>query len=383
MGKPFRYQEEPHFFAQIAHHLEDEGVSELLELGALSATASYRGVRFAADPGTLYGIVYGTRLCTRVLAPLIRFDCHSDRYLYKTAAAIAWNELFTVSETFAVTATVSHSRIRHSKFAALRLKDAIVDFFRETTGERPSVDRTDPEILFHLHIENNKATIYLDVGGGSLHRRGYRRESVEAPMQETVAAAIIRYSDWDGERALYDPMCGSGTLLAEALMHVCRIPAAYLRPRFGFEKLPDFDFNTWKRIKEERDALIRPIPETGALAGSDVHSGAIRAARVNLAQLPHGDQIELSQRDLFRLDGLPEQTIITNPPYGLRLGKRDQIDSFYTEFGNFLKRRCNGSTCFLYAGKKDLLKHVGLRATWKKPIVSGALDGRLARYEMY
>lgn len=383
MSKQFRYQEEPHFFAQIAHHLEDEGAKELLELGASSATASYRGIRFTAEPGTLYGIVYGTRLCTRVLAPLIRFDCHSDRYLYKTAAAIAWNEMFTVTETFAVTATVSHSIIRHSKFAALRLKDAIVDFFRENAGERPSVDRTNPDILFHLHIENNKATIYLDAGGGSLHRRGYRRESVEAPMQETVAAAIIRYSGWDGERALYDPMCGSGTLLAEALMHVCRIPAAYLRPRFGFEKLPDFDLDMWNRIKEKRDRLIRPIPDTGALAGSDVHAEAIKAARTNLSQLPHGDQVKLSRKDLFRLDGLSAQTIVTNPPYGLRIGRRDQIASFYTELGNFLKRKCNGSTCFLYAGKKDLLKHVGLKASWKKPLVSGALDGRLARYELY
>jgi len=381
--KQLRYQEEPHFFAQIAHHLEDEGVTELLELGASSAIASYRGIRFTADPATLYNIVYSTRLCTRVLAPLIRFDCHSDRYLYKTAAAIEWNELFTVTETFAVTATVSHSIIRHSKFAALRLKDAIVDFFRENTGERPSVDRKSPDILFHLHIENNQATIYLDAGGGSLHRRGYRKESVEAPMQETVAAAVIRYSEWDGERALYDPMCGSGTLLAEALMHVCRIPAAYLRPRFGFEKLPDFNRDEWHRIKKERDAMIRPIPDTGTLAGSDVHPGAVQAARVNLAHLPHGDQIILSQKDMFRLDGLPEQTIVSNPPYGLRLGKHDQIGTFYTEFGNFLKRKCNGSTCFLYAGKKDLLKHVGLKASWKKPLVSGALDGRLAKYEMY
>lgn len=383
MDHPYRYQNDGKFFAQIAHHLEDLGCEELKHLGASSAKSAYRGIWFSAETTDLYKIVYQTRLCSRVLAPLIRFDCHSDRYLYKTASSIAWSDFLSTDQTFAISATVSHSRIRHSKFAALRLKDAIVDFFREHYGDRPGVDRHAPDVLFHLHIENNKATIHLDVGGGSLHRRGYRIDTVEAPMQETVAAAIIRYSEWDGEVSLHDPMCGSGTLLAEALMSVCRIPAAYLIPTLGFQRMPNFDSADWNRIKKEFDGQIRPIPESIELVGSDISSKSVAATKKNLQRLPGGDAVRVFQKDVFRLEGIPDQAIITNPPYGLRIRNRNDITSFYGRFGDFLKQKCKGSTCFLYTGKRELLKSVGLKTTWKKPLVSGALEGRLARYDLY
>ena len=199
----------------------------------------------------MYRVNYMTRLATRVLAPLLTFDCHSDKYLYKTAYSIPWSELLSVKSTFAIDANVTASRIKHSQYAAQKLKDAIVDQFREESGVRPNVETRDPDIWLNLFIRNNKATISFDTSGGSLHRRGYRVASVEAPMQETVAAAIIRYTGWDGARQLYDPMCGSGTLLAEAAMHYCRIPAGYLRKKFGFMRLPDFNNSLWKKIKQD------------------------------------------------------------------------------------------------------------------------------------
>ena len=237
----FTYQKSDRYFAQIAEGLEDLGRKELQELGARDIKPGYRGFYFSADKDSLYRLSYCSRLLSRVLAPLILFDCHSAKYLYKTACKIDWASLIDLKDTFAVKANVSHSKITHSQYASLRLKDAIVDVFRSNTGERPNVDTKTPDVLFNLYIQNNKATIYLDTSGASLHRRGYRLQSIAAPMQEIVAAAIIRLSAWDGSRPLVDPMCGSGTLLCEAMMHYCRIPAGFLRKKFGLESLPDFD----------------------------------------------------------------------------------------------------------------------------------------------
>ena len=204
----YQYQQTNRYFAQIAGGLEETGVLELAELGATDITPSYRGIYFNADAAVLFRVNYRTRLITRVLAPLLTFDCHSDKYLYQTARDIEWTDFLTPDSTFAVFATVSGSNINHSKFAALRLKDAIVDQFRDATGKRPSIDTRKPDVWLNLWIKNDQAVISLDTSGGSLHRRGYRTASVEAPMQETVAAAAIRFSGWDGETPLYDPMCG-------------------------------------------------------------------------------------------------------------------------------------------------------------------------------
>lgn len=379
----FRYQKNNTYFAQVAHPIEELGAAELTELGARSVEAQYRGIRFQADQATLYRVVYGSRLCNRILAPLIRFDCHSDRYLYKTASSIDWSQFLDVNSTFAISATVSQSNIKHSQYAALRMKDAIIDYFREKTGSRPDIDRRNPDVWFGLHIQNNQATISLDAAGGSLHRRGYRKKSVEASMQETVAAAIIRMSGWNGETPLIDPMCGSGTLLAEALMHVCKIPAGYLRSSFGFEQLPDFNRWVWNSVRSDMKKQIRPIPDTAQITGSDVDKEAISASKENLGNLPHGSSVSLKCSKYSARGPLTGSTIVVNPPYGRRIGKNTDIEQFYKDFGDFLKNECSGSVCYLYAGKRELLKSVGLRASWKKPLVNGALEGRLARYDLY
>ena len=378
----YKYQEHPRYFAQVAGGLEEVGSAEITGLGAREVAPAYRGLYFDADPATLYRINYRSRLLTRVLAPLTSFSCHNPDYLYRTLLEVDWSDFMNVDDTFAVFANVSNSKIRHSKYAALRVKDAIVDQFRERTGRRPSVDTTSPSVWFNLYIENNHATLSLDTSGGSLHRRGYRTESTSAPMQETVAAAIIQMTGWDGESPLYDPMCGSGTLLAEALMHVCRIPAGYLRPRFGFEALPDFDPALWTRVRKKANANIRPLPD-GLISGSDRDASAVEAARMNLAQLPHGDHIRLKVADMLALEGFSGTTLVMNPPYGKRMSQTDEAMGLMKSIGDFLKQRCTGSTAYVYVGERSLLKSVGLRPTWKRELISGALDGRLAKYEMY
>ena len=378
----YAYQKTNRYFCQTAEGLEELAAAELEELGATEVNPVFRGLFFSAEPAELYGIVYRARLASRLLAPLISFDCHSPKYLHKTAGSLDWSDFMNLDTTFAVSAGVAESAINHSQYAALCLKDAIVDQFRDRTGERPSVDVRNPEVQFHLYIHKNVATIYLDLGSGSLHRRGYRVETVEAPMQELLAAAIVRLSEWDGERCIYDPMCGSGTILCEALMSHCRIPAGYLRQRFGFERLPDFDPKVWRAVKQAADSAIRPL-QKGLIAGSDIDPQAIAATKTNLKRLPGGENVELKACGFQQLPGLNDCTIATNPPYGLRLGHQDQIGAFITEFGDFMKQRCKGSTAYVYLGKRELLKQVGLRSKWKKPLMNGQLDGRLARFDLY
>ena len=379
----YKYQEYSRFFAQIAGGSEELGAAELEELGAAETSPAYRGVYFNADHEALYRINYCARLPTRILAPLTSFMCHDADYLYRIAREdVDWSDFLDVGRTFAVFANLSNSKINHSRYAALRLKDAIVDQFRDRTGERPSVDTRDPDLWLNLYIENNHATISLGTSGGSLHRRGYRRGGGEAPMQETVAAAIIRMSGWDGERALHDPMCGSGTLLAEALMHYCRIPASYLRDRFGFEMLPDFDRSAWDRVKSDADASMRPLPED-LIIGSDIDADALETARLNLNSLLSGERVDLRQSDFRELPDLENVTLVVNPPYGVRMGRRENVAQLIGDFGDFLKQKCTGSTAYVYVGKPELLKSVGLRTSWKKPLVNGALEGRLAKYELY
>jgi putative N6-adenine-specific DNA methylase len=322
-----------------------------------------------------------TRLATRVLAPLITFDCHSDKYLYKTANSIAWNELFSVRETFAIDANVSDSNITHSQYAAQKLKDAIVDQFRDACGERPSVRTRDPDIWLNLFIRNNKATISIDTSGGSLHRRGYRVATVEAPMQETVAAAIIRYTGWDGERPLYDPMCGSGTLLCEAAMHYCRIPAGYFRSEFGFMRLPDYDKALWKMVRQECDAQIKPLPP-GLVSGSDKSRDDAHVARQNCRELPGGENIAIGVKAFQDIQSLDDTIIVVNPPYGVRMKDRGDPGRLLGEFSDFLIERCRGSVAYIYFGKEKQMETVKLRAAWKKPMKSGGLDGFLAKYKI-
>ena len=378
----YLYQKSKRYFAQAADDIKDIAGQELLELGAADISSAYRGLHFNADPQALYRINYHSRLINRVLAPLVSFNCHSDRYLYKKASEIRWEDFLGPSNTFAVFASVSHSIINHSKYAALRLKDAVVDYFRERTGERPSVDRRNPDLWLNLHIENNTAVISIDTSGGSLHRRGYRKESVQAPMIETLAAAIIKHSGWNADKPLYDPFCGSGTILCEAFMQASNIPAAFMRKKFGFERLPDFKPKIWEQVKTEGLKKTAEIPD-GLISGSDISPEAVKTAQDNCRILDKTKKIHLIQQDIFDIKNLENKVIICNPPYGIRMGRSQNLSSFYKEFGDFLKQRCQGSTAYIYFGDRKYIKNIGLRTSWKKQLTNGGLDGRLVKIELY
>jgi putative N6-adenine-specific DNA methylase len=378
----YMYQKTNRYFAQVADDIKDIAEKEIISLGGENTTQAYRGIFFTATQRTLYSINYHSRLINRVLAPLIFFNCHSDRYLYRQASRIKWEDFMTPANTFAIFAPLSNRRIRHFRFAPLRLPDPIADYFRSLSGKRPSVNTRNPDIWFNLHIENNKATISLDTSGGSLHRRGYRKESTTAPMVETLAAAIIRHSEWKGDTPLYDPFCGSGTFLCEAFMHAAHMPSGILRSNFGFERLPDFDTILWKKIIREGKQHIKPVLK-GIISGSDISPEAVKTARKNCRMIDRENHISIERQDIFGIENLRDKTIICNPPYGIRTGKAGEMPDFYTRLGNFLKKRCTGSTAYVYFGEPAFIKNMGLKPSWKKPLSNGGLDGRLVRYELY
>lgn len=378
----YQYQQDQRYFGQIAGDLVEQGMAELAELGGSDLQSDHRGVLFSAESEALYRINYQSRLFTRILAPVRRFRCHDRDHLYRIAAEIEWRDFFSSDHTFAVFANVNHSHILNSQFASLCVKDAVADYFRKRFGKRPNVDKFDPDLTLNLHIENNVATISVDTSGGSLHRRGYRKEPVATPMQETLAAAIIRLTGWDGEKPLLDPMCGSGTLVSEALMKYCRLPAGLLRKRFGFEFLPDFDKRAWGRVKAEAEQVVRDLPE-GLISCGDISSTAVRATRINLNQLPFGKRIRCQRRDFLETETREPSVIVCNPPYGIRKQEDMDPETFYSRLGDVLKQRCPGSEAYIYVGDRDLIRKVGLHPTWKIPLKNGGLDGRLVKYELY
>jgi putative N6-adenine-specific DNA methylase len=379
----FIYQKTNQYFAQISTGIEPIAVKELERLGARQLRPGFRGIHFSADHGTLYLINYKSRLISHVLAPLLSFECRDREDLYRIGKSIDWTSLFSVENTFGIIANVSaNENIRHSKFAALCLKDAVVDLFRSRYGKRPDVDSHQPDIWINLHIRGENATVSLDTSGGSLHRRGYRCETVEAPMQETLAAAMIAFSGWHGQTPLYDPMCGSGTLLCEAMMEYRQIPAGFLKKKFGFFFMPDFQQKLWEKIKQTEDKKIKKLVP-GIIAGSDLDRKTVKSAKSNCRMIPGGDNIQILQNDFKDISGLENMMIVCNPPYGIRLKKEDNLAKFYKEFGDFLKQRCKGSQAIIYFGNREMIKQIGLKPSWKKPMRNAGLDGRVVKYELF
>jgi putative N6-adenine-specific DNA methylase len=378
----YTYQKTNRYFAQVANDIKDLAEAELRGLGATDVAGAYRGIYFNAEPRVLYRVNYRSRLISRVLAPLASFHCPSDQTLYQQSLKMNWEDFLDPSLTFAVFASVSQSAITHSQFAALRLKDAVVDFFRDRTGQRPSIDTQSPDVWLNLHIDKDQATISLDTSGGSLHRRGYRRETVAAPMIETLAAAIIKHLDWDGRQPLVDPFCGSGTLLCEAYMAASHTPAGVLRTYFGFQNLPDYKASLWQQ--EKREGLNqRILTPPGLVAGSDISREAVRAAATNAAAITRNHHIRIEQQDAFKIPAIEDSIIVCNPPYGIRIAQGEDLAGFYKQLGDFLKQRCRRSTAFIYFGERAYIKRIGLKPSWKKPLATGGLDGRLVKYELY
>ena len=376
------YQKNDTYFAQIADGLESTGAEELAELGAISTRPARRGIYFQADRAALYRINYCGRLITRVLAPVKTFACPDAGAIYRAARSIDWTHFFNLDQTFAVFASTAGSSVPHSQFAGLKLKDAVVDQFRDAFGRRPNVDPRTPDLWINLHVHKDRGTISIDTSGGSLHRRGYRTRSGDAPIQETVAAAMVRFSEWDGRVPLTDPMCGSGTLIIEAVMTYCRIPAGLLRNSFGFQRLPDYDPQLWQTVKDAADRQIRKLPDR-LIYASDIDAQAVSATRANCKLIPNARKISTLRMDFSQIEQLENQVIVCNPPYGIRMKGQGNLDDFYRRLGDFLKQRCSGSQAYIYFGNREMIKRIGLKPSWKKPLRNGGLDGRLVKYEMY
>ncbi len=379
----FLYQQRGEFFAQTAGGLEELAARELASLGATAVVARKRGLSFEADLETLCRVNYRARLLSRVLAPLVRFRAETPEQLYLGAKKVDWTHILRMDQTFAVFANTHRSRIDHSQFAALKVKDCVADMFRKRyRGRRPNVDPREPDLWLSVHIFEDEATISIDCSGGSLHRRGYRQEQVEAPMQETLAAAILDLAGWDGKRPLYDPMCGSGTILSEAWLKAGNIPAGVLRKKFGFMLLPDYDRRVWFKVKLQEDNKVKSV-RGGLIRGSDIDPSAVAMTRRNNARLPGGDELRVRTADFHDLEPLENRLIVCNPPYGIRMKEADEMAGFMRDFGDFLKQKCTGSEAWIYLGDPDLFKLVGLKTARRIPLRNGGLDGRLVKYELY
>lgn len=379
----FLFQQTREYFVQTARGLEELTAEELRELGVSDVRPSYRGLHIKTDDATALRICYESRLASRVLAPLARFALRTEKDVYRHALDIPWHRLFSMKHTFAVTFNVANSIFKNGQYAALLLKDAVCDRFRQEFGARPNVDPENPHVTLHLFIDGDGGQISVDYAGPSLHKRGYRtQDKGPAPMQETLAAAIIRHTGFDGARPLWDPMCGSGTLAAEALMKAARIPAGYLRGTFGFFALETFDAAAWKRVKAAADAALAP-PGPGCITASDINKAAIARTRGHLAHLPFYPVVRLRTADFRNMPDFQNGIVVVNPPYGIRMGDAAGAAKLYTELGDFLKRHCTGSTAWVYLGDRSLLGAFHLKPARKIPMPAGSLDGRLVRFDLF
>ena len=377
------------YFAQVTGSLEKHAAEELKGLGAEILQEVSRGVRFSCDKETLYKIVYCSRLATRLLAPLISMQCHSEKYLYSQAYNnIDWTSLINLEKCFSIITNVSNSHINNSLYAGQILKDAICDQFKKKYNKRPDFKPKDGDIVLSLYISDNWATISYDITGISMHKRGYREWSNAAPLQETLAAAIIKLSSWDGSTPLYDIMCGSGTLLAEALMYYSNIPAGYLRKTDNIKAMPDFDAKLWEQVLLNENSRIRECPK-GLIYGSDISKECVDFTKKNLRNLPFGENVEVCATDFSRLPVREKRVIVCNPPYGVRMNvhsrnaeTKQALSLLYNQLGDFLKQKCPQSEAYILCGKPELIPELRLRAHWKKTLKNGDIEAKLAKIKV-
>jgi putative N6-adenine-specific DNA methylase len=366
--------------------LESLLAEELKELGAEIVKVGSRAVEFTGDQSLLYNTILWSRLSMRVLQPFAQFSAPDEKALYEAVYDIDWLEYIGPGQTFAITAVVNKSSFEHSLYVAQLTKDAIVDQFRERTGERPNVDARNPHIRLHLRMLENEVTLSLDAAGESLHRRGYRRGTNDAPLNEVLAAGLVRLSGWDGKQPFIDPLCGSGTLLIEAGLIAQRIaPGLFHTGTFGFENWKDFDSDLWERLREEarRQRLEEP---QAYIAGSDIDPYVIEAAAENIEAAGLDDCIRLSVRDVAKATppaNQPAGIVVTNPPYGERIGEESEMEALYKTIGDTLKTNFQGYEAYIFTGNQAASKRVGLKPARRMPLFNGPIECRLLKYELY
>ncbi|MBR1785195.1 MAG: RNA methyltransferase [Bacteroidales bacterium] len=371
--------------AKTMVNLEEALADELTAMGAKNVTVGTRAVEFEGDMRLLYRANYTSRTALAILRPFAEFDADDDQQLYDQVYRIRWEKLMDCDCTFMIDSTTSGEVFTHSYYAALKTKDAIVDRFRRNFGKRPSIDTEMPDYKFNLHIRDNHVTLLMNSSGSSLHKRGYRQGVGVAPINEVLAAGLLKLAGWDCTTNFYDPMCGSGTMLIEAAMAANAIPAQYYRTEpFGFMRWKEFNNSEWKSVKAEEDRKIGSIDFEGEIWGNDINPTVIDQCEKNLVYTKLHHDVMLHVGDFAEQDPPAGRTlIVTNPPYGERI-KVDDLNAMYERLGDTFKQRY-GKDCqvWLITSDFEAMKHIGLHPSRKIQVQNGSLDCRFLKFELY
>jgi len=368
-----------YMLAKTIFGLEEILAEELRKLGAQDVKPMNRAVSFKGDTGFMYKANLNLRTALRILKPIDHFQAHDEKELYHKLCEIDWTEIFNLDSTFATNATTHSEVFTHSKYASLVMKDAIVDTFRKKFDKRPNVDPEMPDVSINLHIAKHTCTVSLDSSGDSLHKRGYKLNTVTAPINEVLAAGLILLSDWNKISDFHDPMCGSGTLLIEAALIAYNIPVNIFRDRFGFEGWHDFDEKLWEKIKEV--SLDKETQYCGKITGSDNFQKAVRISRKNIENALLSDNIKVKTEDFFNNTIEAGTFVLFNPPYGERIPI--EVYEFYEKVGNTLKHNYKGCSVWLISSDIENMKFIGLRPSRKIKVMNGKLECSFRKFEVY
>ena len=369
------------FFAPCPRGLEAVLAQELGAIDAAAIETSEGGVHFAGPFALCYRANLESRIASRILWRVGTAPYRSEEDIYRAALALDWPAWFDVGNTLRVNLAAHRCPLKSLDFVTLRIKDAICDRFRAAGGERPTIDTSRPDVRAHAFVDAASVTFYLDTSGEPLFKRGYRQAAGEAPLRENLAAGMLRLAGWIPSEALLDPMCGSGTILIEAALIASGI-APGARRSFGFEKLGNFDRPLWDELKANAHMRERPS-SAPRIFGSDLYGEALKTARTNVAEAGLEEAIELKQANLLELPPpAPSGVIVTNPPYGVRLGAEGELAAFYPRLGDTLKRRFSGWRAYILTSDFALPKLIRLTPSRRTPLYNGALECRLYEFKL-
>ncbi len=369
------------FFAPCPRGLEDPLAAELGALGGSDIAVVPGGVHLRGTLELCYRVNLWSRIASRILLQVEHGSYQNEQDLYDLARSIRWGDWFTPDQTLRVDVTAIRSPLRSLEFATLRVKDAICDRFRDAVGRRPSVDTRFPDVRVSVFLTEDAVTLYLDTSGEPLFKRGYRGESVEAPLRENLAAGILSLIGWTPEETLLDPMCGSGTFLIEAaLIAQCIAPGS--NRDFGFERLIGFDAPLWKRLQEEARDARRPDVHPN-IHGSDRMEFAVQAARDSLRLLGLESSVKLRKYNALHVEP-PTATgvLVSNPPYGVRIGEEAELLTYFPQLGTTLKQRFAGWRCYFLTDAMNFPGLIRLRESRRTPLFNGAIECRLFEFRM-
>ena len=367
--------------AKTFQGLEEVLAKELINLGANNVEIGRRMVAFTGDKEMLYKANFCTRTAVKVLKPIKEFKAKDADEVYEEAKNIDWEKYMDVKSTFLVDSVIFSENFRHSKFVAYRVKDAIADYWREKSGgDRPNVVISNPDLRIHVHIAEDEVTIALDSSGESLHQRGYKTATVQAPLNEVLAAGLIMLTGWDGECDLIDPFCGSGTILIEAALIAQNVYPGVFRKEYAFEKWKDFDADLFDRIYND-DSQEREFDHK--IYGYDINRQVVQIATNNVLNAGVKDIVSVEQRDFYEFEQpLDKAIMITNPPYGDRI-TTDDIFDLYETIGKNLKRNFVGNDAWIISHHEELFDKIGFRPSTKYALFNGSLECEFRKYQIF